>query len=105
MFIFENVNVSSFNTSADLTKLEKEARTNDIWTIINCLFVVGGMLGAFSSKNVLDIFGRKKGILFHNLFSISASILVLISYFAKSPVCLIISRLLFGVQGGICVII
>ncbi|CAF0876174.1 unnamed protein product [Brachionus calyciflorus] len=74
--------------------------TDYLWIITNCLFVVGGMLGAFTSKYVLDILGRKKGILFHNLFSISASILVFVSYYVKSPICLIISRLLFGIQGG-----
>ncbi|CAF0774995.1 unnamed protein product [Brachionus calyciflorus] len=74
--------------------------TNYLWIVTNCLFVVGGMLGAFTSKYVLDILGRKKGILFHNLFSISASILVFVSYYVKSPICLIISRLLFGIQGG-----
>ena len=74
--------------------------TDYIWTAINCLFVIGGMIGAFTSKYVLDILGRKKGILFHNLFPIIGGILVFCSYYFKSPICLIISRFLFGVQGG-----
>ena len=37
--------------------------TKILWTFTNCLFVVGGMIGAFTSKYVLDIIGRKKGIL------------------------------------------
>lgn len=74
--------------------------TDYLWTITNCLFVVGGMLGAFTSKYVLDLLGRKKGILFHNFFSITASILVFVSFYVKSPICLIVSRLLFGIQGG-----
>lgn len=72
-----------------------------IWTGINCLFVVGGMIGAFLSKFVMDILGRKKGIFFHNLFNIAAAILVIISYFVESPICLSVSRFLFGIQGGI----
>lgn len=74
--------------------------TDYIWTTINCLFVIGGMIGAFTSKIVLDLFGRKKGILFHNIFSIVGCLLVVISYCLSSPVCLVISRFLFGVQGG-----
>ena len=36
-----------------------------LWTTTKALFVVGGMLGAFTSKYVMDRFGRKNGILFH----------------------------------------
>jgi len=74
--------------------------TKILWTFTNCLFVVGGMIGAFTSKYVLDIIGRKKGILFHSLFSLAGGVLVLIAPFVKSPMCVIISRFLFGIQGG-----
>ena len=74
--------------------------TKILWTFTNCLFVVGGMIGAFTSKYVLDYIGRKKGILFHSLFTVAGGILVLIAPFIKSPMCVIISRFLFGIQGG-----
>ncbi|CAF0876193.1 unnamed protein product [Brachionus calyciflorus] len=100
----------SIKTSANLndSQIEKMINLQDevksmvkfLWTTINCLFVIGGMIGAFTSKFVLDILGRKRGILFHNLFSISGSVLVLISSSSKSPICLVISRFLFGIQGG-----
>jgi hypothetical protein len=74
--------------------------TEWIWTIVNCLFVVGGMVGTFSSKFLMDELGRKTGILVHHMFSIVASVLALAASFCKSPICLMISRFLFGIQGG-----
>jgi hypothetical protein len=71
-----------------------------VWTVINALFVVGGMIGAFTSKYVLDFMGRKYGILFNALFNLIAAVLVFISPYIKSPVCIIISRFLYGIQGG-----
>ena len=75
--------------------------TDYLWTALNCLFVMGGMYGAYKSKCTLDYFGRKNAILFHYLFTIVGSILVFISPVIKSPICLGLSRFLFGVQGGI----
>jgi MFS family permease len=72
-----------------------------LWTLTTALFVVGGMIGAFSSKYVLDFMGRKKGILFHYLFTLIGSILVVVAPYFNSPECVIISRFLFGVQGGL----
>lgn len=77
-----------------------ERATEIIWTMINGLFVAGGLIGALTSKYVLDFLGRKKGIFFNGLFTLVGGILVFIAFYAKSPVCLIISRFLFGIQGG-----
>lgn len=74
--------------------------TGYLWIILNCLFVLGGMYGAYKSKKTLDYFGRKNAILFHYLFTIVGSVLVFISLVIKSPICLGFSRFLFGVQGG-----
>lgn len=46
-------------------QIEKEKPNIDdymtkLWTITTSLFVVGGMIGAFTSKYVVDYFGRKK---------------------------------------------
>lgn len=71
-----------------------------LWSLTNSLFVIGGTIGAFTSKNVQDRFGRKNGILFHNLFTILGGLLVIIGYYVNSPVCVMISRFLYGVQGG-----
>ena len=83
--------------------LDKVNNVNNLlWTITNTLFVVGGMIGAFTSKYVAEFFGRKKGILFHYIFVLIGSILVIIAPYVNSPECVIVSRFLFGVQGGMC---
>ena len=84
---------------ADATK-KVNFVTGLVWTILNCMFVVGGMIGAFTSKYVLDIFGRKVGLVLNGLFSISGGILVVMAPYVNSPVCVIASRFFFGSQGG-----
>jgi hypothetical protein len=71
-----------------------------IWPFLNALFVSGGMIGALTSKYILDYLGRKNGVLFNCFFGLIASVVVFIGPYLKSPVCLMISRLLFGIQGG-----
>lgn len=71
-----------------------------LWTITTAAFVVGGIIGGFTSKYVADFFGRKKGIIFHYIFTIAGAILTGIAPSVNSPECIIISRLLFGIQGG-----
>lgn len=75
-------------------------QTELIWTILNCLFVLGGMSGAFGSKFIMDRIGRKMSMVLHNFFSLTASVLVASSTYFSSPVLLLISRFLFGLQGG-----
>ncbi len=58
------------------------------------------MVGALESKRVLDKLSRKKSILFHTCFTYSASLLALLSFYSKIPLCLFISRFLFGLSGG-----
>ncbi len=76
------------------------SQTKLIWTLINCAFVAGGMIGAFCSKYIMDLIGRKNSILFHILFTVIGSILALIAPFIKSPICVLISRFFYGIQGG-----
>ena len=98
-FLFQGMN-RSLNVNKSTGSFQSTEKVDYIWTLINCLFVVGGMIGAFMSKSILDVLGRKGGILFHYIFSLSGSILVLISFYSSFPNLLIISRFLFGVQGG-----
>jgi sugar porter (SP) family MFS transporter len=84
-------------------KMLKEMVDKDIkflWTITNVLFVVGGMVGALSSKYVLDFIGRKNGVLFHYLFTLAGSVLVFISPMLNMPELLMTSRFMYGIQGG-----
>ena len=77
-------------------------KTNTLlWTITNAVFVVGGMIGAFTSKIMLDFFGRKNSVLLHGLNTIIGAVLVLLSYYLNSPVCVIMSRFFYGIQGGL----
>jgi len=49
---------------------------------------------------VSEKLGRKNGIIFHYIFAILGAILTLIAPYINSPECIIASRFLFGVQGG-----
>ncbi len=71
-----------------------------LWTLTTTVFVVGGIIGAFTSKFVAEGFGRKKSIVFHFAFGIVAAVLTLIAPYVRSPECVIIGRFLFGIQGG-----
>ena len=81
-----------------------ESTNTNLWTWTNSLFVIGGMVGAFTSKFVLEFFGRKKGLLFHYIFSTLGSLAALVApqfSGAHAAIGLVMfSRLLFGVQGG-----
>lgn len=82
-------------------KIESQEGTNTfLWTITTAMFVVGGMVGAFASKYVADFFGRKKGIMFHHLFTLIGSVLAFIAPIINRPECIIVSRFVYGVQGG-----
>jgi uncharacterized membrane protein YeaQ/YmgE (transglycosylase-associated protein family) len=74
--------------------------TGFFWVILNCSFTVGGMIGTLGSKFLMDLMGRKKGIFVHHIVGMSGAVLVLISFYVYSPVCLLVSRFLFGLQGG-----
>ena len=84
----------------NVAKNKVDAFKTLIWTITTALFVVGGMVGAFTSKYVCDYFGRKKGIIFHHVFTVSGAVLVLIAPYVKTPECVIVSRFIYGIQGG-----
>ena len=62
------------------------------------------MIGALTSKYVLDSFGRKNGILFHYLFSIIGSILLFVPPFLQmskaGPILVKLGRFFQGIQGG-----
>jgi MFS family permease len=68
--------------------------------VLNSLFVVGGMMGALTSKPVINRFGRKKCLFFMNMFGVTGASLTLIVPYVNSTACLMISRLLFGYQSG-----
>lgn len=92
-----------FTNKSQAVELEKKGVDewiSHLWTITTAMFVVGGMIGAFTSKNILDGLGRRNGIVFHYIFTIAGSVLVIIAPYVRSPTCVIVSRFFFGIQGG-----
>ena len=81
-------------------RLKVKKVTEILWTLTNCLFVIGGMTGTFAAKYLMDWLGRKSGIILHHMVSVIAGSLVIASAMFESPVCLMLSRFLFGIQGG-----
>lgn len=81
-------------------KVKIESAKTLLWTVTTSVFVVGGMIGALTSKYVAQYFGRKRGILFHYVFVIIGGILCIISPLVNSPECVMVARFLFGIQGG-----
>jgi len=81
-------------------RMKVDRVTNYLWTVLNCLFVIGGMFGALISRLFMERFGRKQSILFHYLFGILGALLTIIAPYVKSPGCLLFSRLFYGIQGG-----
>ena len=96
----KGLDLEANRTAFENTKKQVETSATLLWTITTALFVVGGMVGAFTSKYVCDFFGRKKGIIFHHIFTVSGAVLVLIAPYLNSPECMIVSRFIYGIQGG-----
>jgi MFS family permease len=70
------------------------------WAVVNTLFVAGGMVGALTSKSVINRLGRKRCLFFMNMFGVAGACLALAAPYVKSTACLMICRLLFGYQSG-----
>lgn len=81
-----------------------------MWSFFNVLFVVGGMIGAFTAKHVTDRFGHKHGILFHYVFTVIGALFTVVPFYTGTPklagLFVKIGRLFYGVQGGMsCILI
>jgi MFS family permease len=89
-------------------RLEKQLLQEDIdllaeviWTLINCSFVMGRMIGTFGSKFLLDRLGRKRSLVCNQIVGIAGAVFILIAYCFNSPVQILLSRFLYGIQGGV----
>lgn len=71
------------------------------WALINGVYVIGGMMGALTSKFIIGRLGRKKSIIYHNCFGILGAILTLVASYTRVPEILVFARFLSGYQGGI----
>lgn len=80
--------------------LSKES-SETYFSVIVSMFVVGGLFGSLSGGYIADRFGRKRGILYTQFFSILGAILMGCSKQAESYEMLIIGRLVIGLACGL----
>ncbi|XP_045161535.2 solute carrier family 2, facilitated glucose transporter member 1-like [Mercenaria mercenaria] len=71
-----------------------------LWSITVAFFVFFGMIGAFSSGRIADYFGRKKGMVLITFLMFLAGIFGGIPTVAKSPECVMVSRIFVGLHTG-----
>ncbi|CAF1400117.1 unnamed protein product, partial [Didymodactylos carnosus] len=72
-----------------------------LWSIVVSIFPFGGIFGGYFAGRLSNKFGRKSGLLLTNLIGISAAVLMSISKFISSPECLILGRLVVGIECGL----
>ncbi|XP_040272312.1 solute carrier family 2, facilitated glucose transporter member 11 isoform X1 [Bufo bufo] len=72
-----------------------------IWSIMVSVFPLGGFLGALLAGPMAIRLGRKKSLLFNNLFIILSAIFCGFSRYAKSFEMIILGRILAGVNSGV----
>lgn len=80
-----------------------------MWAFFNVMFIIGGMIGAFTVKYVTDRLGHKNGILFHHLFTVLGGLLTVVPFYTGTPKLAAffvkLGRFCFGVQGGMACIL
>ncbi|XP_077149571.1 solute carrier family 2, facilitated glucose transporter member 11 [Ranitomeya variabilis] len=72
-----------------------------IWSIIVSVFPLGGFMGALLAGPMAIRLGRKKSLLFNNVFIILSAIFCGFSRYAKSFEMIILGRILAGVNSGV----
>jgi MFS transporter, SP family, solute carrier family 2 (facilitated glucose transporter), member 1 len=72
-----------------------------LWSLTNALNPAGGIIGGLLSATVADYFGRKRALLFINIFTLISGILGVISKYLKSYESLIASRFFSGLLSGL----
>jgi MFS transporter, SP family, solute carrier family 2 (facilitated glucose transporter), member 1 len=79
----------------------KDETWTTLWSLTNALNPAGGIIGGLASGFVVDYFGRRKALLFANIFTFISGILAVISKPIKSYESLIIGRFFAGIQSGL----
>ncbi|KAM8962102.1 solute carrier family 2, facilitated glucose transporter member 11-like [Pelodytes ibericus] len=72
-----------------------------IWSIVVSVYPLGGFLGALLAGPMAIRLGRKKSLLFNNIFVILSAILCGFSRSAKSFEMIVLGRILAGVNSGV----
>jgi hypothetical protein len=111
---FEDVTEKLNDGKKEIEKYKKIVRdvqiiidytTELVWGFINALFLVGCLIGSLLSNRINNKLKRNKTIILNYSITIISSLLVFISSIIESPVCFIISRFLYGLQGGMAIIL
>ncbi|XP_075425342.1 solute carrier family 2, facilitated glucose transporter member 5-like [Ascaphus truei] len=71
-----------------------------IWSVVVSVYPLGGFLGALLAGPMAIKLGRKKSLLFNNLFVLLSAILCGFSRFAQSFEMIVLGRILAGVNSG-----
>ncbi|XP_036387652.1 solute carrier family 2 member 9, like 1 [Megalops cyprinoides] len=72
-----------------------------IWSTMVSLYAVGGVLGSVSVKDIICKFGRKKSMIWNNIISIVAAVIMFSSRSANSFEMIMVARFLFGFAAGL----
>ncbi|XP_028905365.1 solute carrier family 2, facilitated glucose transporter member 11 isoform X4 [Ornithorhynchus anatinus] len=76
-----------------------------LWSSVISIFGLGGILGCLCSQSLVERFGKKKCLLFNNLFMLGASGVLAGSKMAASFEMALAGRLLIGFSSGVSLII
>ena len=71
------------------------------FSIAVSMFLVGGMVGALSGGYVAEKFGRKKGLLYTQIFSLSGAVCMGCCKLASSYELMLVGRTLVGISAGL----
>lgn len=76
--------------------------TTTVWSLVIAAFCLGGLIGALSAPSLADRFGRKKILIYHNLFYVLGTLLLAL---ASHSSLLILGRLFIGIASGVCTVV
>lgn len=71
-----------------------------LWSAIVSMYAVGGLLGSMSVRCIAGRFGRKRAMIWNNVVSIVAAVIMFTSRGANSFEMILIARFLFGFTAG-----
>ncbi|XP_013988909.1 solute carrier family 2 member 9, like 1 isoform X2 [Salmo salar] len=72
-----------------------------LWSAIVSMYAVGGLLGSMSVRCIAGRFGRKRAMIWNNVVSIVAAVIMFTSRGANSFEMILIARFLFGFTAGL----
>ncbi|XP_047216806.1 solute carrier family 2, facilitated glucose transporter member 3 [Girardinichthys multiradiatus] len=78
-----------------------DGATTMVWSFAVAIFSVGGMIGSFSVGTIVNMFGRRKSMLFANVLALLGGGLMGLSSLSRSFELVIIGRLIIGVFCGL----